>query len=136
MTIRGTEKGLIKYLNDFSTMPLFAVHCLSHRLQLAFTHSTKNIDYFDVFETTLNNIYSFYMTNSHKRFNHLKQTVEFLGEKLYALNYIYKIRWISSEATVIEHIRKMWGPLVIDLGEISEFNEFDKKNKRISFKIL
>lgn len=51
---------------------------------------------------------------------------------MYALNYIYHIRWISSELKSITNLKKMWAVIVEDLKLISESPKFDKSTQNLA----
>lgn len=119
----GKKGGLALHLKNFARNPIFAVHCMAHRLELAIQHSFevegaisnmgKNID------TLINSIYSFYNDKSHKRKTHLKTTAERLKVKFIELIYIFDVRWIASNYRAMKKINDMWKALTTDLNEIS-----------------
>lgn len=64
----GKYSGTIKYLRDWSSKLIFAIHCMSHRLELLikndfnklidYEHETKIIS--EYLDKTINKVYSFY----------------------------------------------------------------------------
>jgi hypothetical protein len=134
--MRGKINGLAAYMKKFAKNPIFTIHCLAHRLQLALSHATKEVEYFELFENVINGIHNFYMSRSHKRFNHLKKEALELGEKIFSLNYIFKIRWVASELQAIKKIRSMWYVITFDLDDISHDPEFDQNTKDLAAKYL
>lgn len=127
----GKHGGLVSYLQKYADNSIYSVHCMAHRLELAIVHSFETVPYFSDFEKVINELFKFYNLNSSKKKAHLKDTAKKLGKKMYALNYIYHIRWISSELQSITNLKKMWHVLVNDLNSISENSNFDKKNHPI-----
>lgn len=66
---------------------------------------------------------------------HLKETAEKLNITFYELNYIYRVRWISSEFQAISNFNKMWKLVVIDLIQIRDNRrnfDADVRNKASS----
>lgn len=95
----GPRKGLISYIRRMKNNdePVFAIHCMAHRLHLAIKSSFKSNDYFKLsFDKLINDIYHFYNFHSTKRKAHLSATAQRLNLKVYAMNYVYRVRWISS----------------------------------------
>lgn len=85
--------------------------------------------HFVSFEEVLNSIYKFYYQHGHKRKAHLKDLTNELHMAYYELNYVYKTRWIASEQTAVERLKKMWLPIVKDLEAIQISSNFDAKSK-------
>jgi hypothetical protein len=122
----SVDKGVVGYLMKFARNPIRKTHCMAHRLQIALTHATETIEYFEEFESVINKIYKFYMSRSHKRFNHLRKMAEELDERIYSLNYIFKVRWVASELVAVKKIKAMWKTIVKDLNAISTDPSFDR----------
>lgn len=61
-------------------------------MQLALSHATKQAPYFAEFEQTVNDNYKFFQTKNHKRLNLLRKVADEIGEDIYRLNYIYKVK--------------------------------------------
>jgi hypothetical protein len=71
------------------------------------------------FESFLNKLYTFYYSHGHKRKAHLIDTAMHAGmEKVLALNYIFEVRWISSEKMAVMRVIDNWKLLVSDLEGI------------------
>lgn len=102
----GPRGGLLSYFQANTNNFLLAVHCMAHRLELAIEKAFKTIPYFKRFEKFINELFQFYNLNSSKRKAHLRETANKLKKKMYALNYIYHIRWISSELKSISNLKK------------------------------
>lgn len=51
---------------------------------------------------------------------------------MYALNYIYQTRWISSESQSVTNLKKMWKFLVTDLDLLSVNMGFDEKTRDLA----
>lgn len=132
----GHRGGLLSYFQANTDNFVFAVHCMAHRLELAIEKAFKSIPYFERFEKFINELFQFYNLNSSKRKSHLKETANMMKKKMYALNYIYHIRWISSELKSITNLKKMWAVIVEDLKLISESPKFDKSTQNLAKKLV
>lgn len=74
----GKYSGTIKFLRDWSNKPIFAIHCMSHRLELLIKNAfnkmsnseqqTKSIS--ENVDKTINKLYSFYNAQGYKRKTH------------------------------------------------------------------
>lgn len=130
----GRKGGLAQHLKNFAENPLFAIHCMAHRLELAIQHSFddsvelkklgKDMD------KLINSVYSFYNDKSHKRKTHLKDTAEKLKVQFIELIYIFDVRWIASNYRAMRKISEMWKVLVTDLSEISQDNHFSQSARK------
>jgi hypothetical protein len=124
----GRHSGLSKLMNGISKHKLYEVHCFAHRLQLAVRHSFKNVRGMEEnFEKFINNIYSFYNDKSFKRKESLKTTAEALGEQFWELNYIFTIRWLSSELSALSRLHKNYNSLIHNMDNISKRCEFSEE---------
>lgn len=90
----GVVGGLISHIRKITVNPIFAVHCMAHRLHLAIGNAYSSIPYFSTFDKLINALYKFYNFHSSKKRAHLKETSEQLNLPFYDLNYIYRTRWI------------------------------------------
>jgi len=131
----GSSGGLISFIRKHTRHPIYAIHCMAHRIHLAISKSFNAIPYFQKFENFINKLFQFYNWNASKRKSHLKETALNLNMKIYELNYIYKERWISSELQSIRNLRKMWLLLSKDLQLISTDENFDVKSKAKAHKL-
>lgn len=128
----GPDNGMIAYLRRWASKPLFAVHCMAHRLELVLLHAfnvnanTKLITHF--IDSTLNEIYSFY-SHSHKRKTHLKQTTDSVKHKFYELKKIIKVRWVASDYSSMKALKSMWNVIAEDLRLIERDNNFQQKTR-------
>lgn len=128
-TMAGQNNGLVALIRKEVNHPVFSIHCMAHRLELAIKKAFTKHEYFTRFEKTINNLFIFYNDNTLKRKAHLREMAMSMNEKVYELNYIYHIRWISSEFQSIKNLKKMWKVLVADLTKISDGNEFKRDVK-------
>lgn len=126
----GKHNGLIKHFQDFTNRPIYAIHCMAHRLHLAILRSFKSEPYFGKFENLFNDLYRFYNLHGHKRKAHLRATSKRLHEVMYELNYIFHVRWIASELNMLNNVNKMWHLVVTDLELISNDKQFDIKTQK------
>lgn len=132
----GRKSGTIAFLKNWAKNPIFAIHCMAHRLELAVQHafeSMKNLQDMnrisEYLDKTISKTYSFYNGYGHKRKTHLKQTCEKIKIKFYALSNIIQIRWVASDYNALRAIYRMWDGLVIDLNEIENEVDFERKTK-------
>lgn len=132
----GENGGLISHVRKVAKNPVFAVHCMAHRIHLAINKAYSSIPYFLEFDKFINELFKFYNQNAPKRKTHLRETANKLNTTFYELNYIYRTRWISSEFQAISNIRKVWPLIVRDLSEINRESlrfELDVRQKAVSF---
>ncbi|XP_031639159.1 E3 SUMO-protein ligase KIAA1586-like, partial [Contarinia nasturtii] len=124
-TNTGKHTGILKYLKDWSSKPIFSVHCMSHRLELVIKHAFEKLideetnhrivsEYLD---KTINQIHKFYNAQGYKRLTHLKQTCKANKEKFYSLSKIIEIRWIASDYRAMKSLNFMWDMIVKDLED-------------------
>ena len=60
---------------------LIQVHCVAHRLNLAASRASKDIDYLDWYKGQINSIYKFY-SNSSVRFDKLREIQQLMHGKV------------------------------------------------------
>lgn len=133
----GVAGGLISYIRKITDNPIFAVHCMAHRLHLAIGNAYSSIPYFSSFDKLVNNLYKFYNFHSSKRRAHLKETSEHLNLPFYDLNYIYRTRWISSEFQAITNFKRVWVLINKDLESIiQDRTNFDIKSRDKALNLL
>lgn len=125
----GHLGGLISIIRRNTEKPIYAIHCMAHRLHLAIHKAFESNSYFKEFDSFINKLFQFYNWNGSKRKSHLKETADRFKMKAYELNYIYKERWISSELQSVTNLRKMWSLLIKDLELISVDNKFDMNSR-------
>lgn len=138
----GQHSGTIKYIRDWSEGPIFAIHCLAHRLELAVHHalnSMKNIatmnQISNYLDDTIRKTFSFY-NKGFKRKSHLKATCETFKIKFHSLSDIISIRWVASDYHAMKSIHSMWKALVEDLLLIENDDKaFDTNTKLKAKKI-
>lgn len=138
----GKKSGIVKYLKDWVKKPIFAVHCMSHRLELVITKAfNKTTDkekpkkVSEYLDKTINKVYSFYNTQGYKRVTHLKQTCKTYKQKFYSLSKIIQIRWIASDYKAMNSLNSMWEMIVDDLNEISKDRQFTQKTRNKAEKL-
>lgn len=132
----GHRSGLLSYFQANTHNFVYAVHCMAHRLELAIEKAFKTVSYFARFEKFINDLFQFYNLNSSKRKAHLKETANMMNKKMYALNYIYHVRWISSELQSITNLKKMMPVIVSDLQIIKTSPKFDKSTQDLASKLV
>lgn len=133
----GSSGGLGRLLSNEIGRNLYMIHCSPHKLQLAVGHAFDSDEtHFirNVLEKTVNSIYSFYNRNAVKRKSSLRQTAEALDETLYELNYIFKVRWVSSEYSALDRVNKSYITILSNLEGIQVSADFrnDAETKEIA----
>lgn len=128
----GQQGGLISYFRNNAEHFIYSIHCMAHRLELVIEKAMKKVPYFKNFENFINKLFQFYNWNNSKRKSHLKETADKMKLKMYALNYIYHTRWISSELQSITNLKKMWKLIVMDLEIISDSLSFDQNTRDLA----
>lgn len=128
----GQRGGLVSYFQANSDNFIYAIHCMAHRLELAIEKAMQKFPYFADFEKFINKLFQFYNWHNSKRKAHLKETVHKMKAKMYALNYVYHTRWISSELQSITNLKKMWKVLATDLNILSENRNFDSGTRDLA----
>lgn len=131
----GQQGGLVSYFRKNSNKFVYSIHCMAHRLELAIEKAMQKIPYFKKFEEFINQLFQFYNLNNSKRKSHLKETANKMKKRMYALNYIYHTRWISSELQSVTNLKKMWDVIITGLDLISIHMGFDVKTRDLSFKM-
>ena len=96
MTGRLNGLGVkLKQLNNI----LIQVHCVAHRLNLAASQASKDIDYLGQYRECINSIYKFY-SNSSVRYDKLKEIQQLMHGKVKQVVEPSSVRWLSVEACV------------------------------------
>lgn len=135
----GDAGGLGKLLGDHFGKSLYRVHCAPHKLQLAITHAykTQGLEFLKGgLENTVNSVYTFYNRNAVKRKASLRLTAEALAQTFHELNYIFKIRWVSSEFSALDRINKNYVLLVTNLESIQASQDFDADTTNVATGLL
>lgn len=124
------KNGLISKIRSMVNQPVYSVHCMAHKLHLAITKSFDKIMYFrDGFEKNIDNLIRFYNFHSTKRKAHLIEKSIHFDARLYEIHFISQTRWITSEYKILSNVKKNWFLYVIDLKDIANNKNFDKKTQ-------
>ena len=94
----GRHNGLgvkLKQLNNI----LIQVHCVAHRLNLAASQASKDIDYLERYKGQINSIYKFY-SNSDVRYDKLREIQQLVHEKVKRVVEPSSVRWLSVKVCV------------------------------------
>ncbi|RMX47054.1 hypothetical protein pdam_00025373 [Pocillopora damicornis] len=94
----GRHNGLgvkLKQLNNI----LIQVHCVAHRLNLAASQASKDIDYLERYKGQINSIYKFY-SNSDVRYDKLREIQQLMHEKVKRVVEPSSVRWLSVKVCV------------------------------------
>ena len=113
---------------------LIETHCLAHRLQLAVKRAfgkKSKFSFWWTFESWVNALYSYYYNKGHKRKAHLDATSALADDAtILSLNYIFDVRWVSSELSAIVKIINGFKKLVQDLEEIERSGQSFNQDAR------
>src|SRR5271156_2631826 len=125
----GKRSGLAKRVQDITTLNVYTIHCLAHKLQLAIGHALQGVDNNLKFklENFVNGVYSFYYDKSFNRKQSLVETAEAFGKSFNELHYIHPIRWISSEYAAFENMYKLYSVIIQNMQQIIDSNEFTEE---------
>lgn len=125
----GRIAGLGKKLSNFISrpFPLFQVHCMPHRLELAVKHAIESNKFWDEFGKTMNGVDVFYTGHSQKRMQFLRAHALAKLIKLYALSSIFKQRWSASQKQSVQNFIHNWHLLVENLQSMSVDKSFMDK---------
>ena len=110
MTGRHNELGV--KLKQFKNI-LIQVHCVAHRLNLAASQASKDIDYLEQYKGQINRIYKFY-SNSSVRYDKLKEIQQVMHGKVKQVVEPSSVGWLSVEACV-KMIFEYFDSLVLSL---------------------
>ena len=108
----GRHNGLwvkLKQLNNI----LIQVHCVVHRLNLAASQASKDIDYLEQYKGQINSIYKFY-SNSSVQYDKLKEIQQLMHGKVKQVVEPSSVGWLSVEACV-KMIFEYFDSLVLSL---------------------
>ena len=117
--VTGRHNGLgvkLKQLNNI----LIQVHCVAHRLNLAASQASKDIDYLEQYKERSSSIYKFY-SNSSKRYDKLKEIQQLMHGKVKQVVEPSSVRWLSVAACV-KMIFEYYESLVMSLENEKDSN--------------
>lgn len=127
--------GLVTKVRAHVDNPIYAVHCMAHRLQLAIGNAFATDPFFEELDNTVNFAYAFY-NRGEKREAHLRATAITMNVNYYRLTYIYDVRWVSSQVSAMTSIHLMWSVIITDLNAIKNDNSFSETTKQKARKLL
>ena len=99
----GKKKGMGVRLRKLFGPRLISHHCQNHRIELVFGHAMDAFNSFNVIESNLNDLYSFYK-KSGKTFGSMLEFLDDGALKHFSLNYIFKIRWVASHHRAVKKV--------------------------------
>ncbi|PAA88322.1 hypothetical protein BOX15_Mlig021755g1 [Macrostomum lignano] len=133
----GNRAGLVSRLRPWAKNNFFQHHCAAHKLELSIYHAFENFPYMQHLDTSINSLYKFYMRHATKRKASLLETSEVLDKVFYELKRIYRIRWVASEVSALDVIRKSYYLLLTNLENIiSTSSDFDDESKATASGLL
>jgi hypothetical protein len=112
---------------------------MAHRLQLSVRKPIEQFEFMLALESFVNDIYKFYGSHGHKTNAHLREFAKAFDEIVLNYNYIFKIRWVSSEANALSKITKTWSLLnkhltrLYNPGSVLPADEPDNLNDDTTF---
>ena len=125
----GKFNGLAKKVERFAARPIIATHCMAHRLELAILHAydgRPEFNFMNHMPILINEVYSFFYGQGHKKKAYMR---EVLKDATVTLNYIFEVRWITSERSALRRIIDNFEGLIKVLQKISESENFDAPTK-------
>lgn len=99
----GHKSGMGVRLREIFGPKLITHHCLNHRIELIFGHAMDEYDSFNKIEKNVNRIYNFYK-KSGKTFGSMNDFLDRGQLSHFSLNYIHKIRWVSSHHRAVKKL--------------------------------
>ena len=111
----GSQNGVVKLLkDDVKSHPLIGVHGVAHVEQLAMADSFKEVDYYDEWRMSVQEVYVYYNGSGKKRFG-LEIVANELDASLLKLKGSHGIRWAAAQARTLEALMKDLHVIVLDL---------------------
>ena len=138
----GKKGGLVRKLAEKYNKDLFTIHCHAHKLELAIGKCFEALPFLkNNFESTINELYSFFAGHSVKRHAHLVSVALELDVQLKQLSYINPVRWVASELSALQRVHSNFKPILYSLTEIvakdnSNFDQATKNKGMHLFEIL
>ncbi|PAA56523.1 hypothetical protein BOX15_Mlig001790g1 [Macrostomum lignano] len=133
----GSRVGLISQLRPWASKQFFQHHCAAHKLELSIYHAFEIFPFMQHLDKNINSLHKFYMSHAVKRKASLAQTSEALNLVFYELKRIYRIRWVASEVSALDVIRKSYYLLLTNLENIkSPSSGFDDESKATASGLL
>jgi hypothetical protein len=132
----GTKTGLATLLNETVDHDIYVIHCVAHKLELVVGHAFEKVYLKNDFEKFINSLHSFYYNKSFKRKESLMEMAHILGQVFYELNFIFPIRWVSSEFQALFRIYQNYRSIINNMKMISQSNDFTNDIKQVASKIL
>ena len=125
----GKHNGLAQKIQRFSDKHLIITHCMGHRLELAIKSGFAEFNFMTHLNFFLNDLYSFYYGHSHKNKALMREFLDRGDDSTITLNYIFGVRWISSEKSAVTRVINSYCDLVKDLHSKSESDRLDSKTR-------
>lgn len=97
------------------------IHCMAHRLELAFKNSIKEIPMWNKLDSLLLSIYLYYHKSAANRAM-LKRSFDARGEVHLMPTRVGGTRWVSHITLALDHLRRSYGALVTHLTQVLQFN--------------
>lgn len=113
----GHLNGVISLFHQHISPSIVLIHCMAHRLELAFKQSMKGISVYEKVNTMLCELYKFYCKSALQMEN-LKTTYAALDIAVAIPHRIGGTRWVSHLTGALEQIWKGYQAFIQHLGEV------------------
>ena len=110
----GTKGGVSKKLEDKVGHPLFIIHCVAHKLELAVLDPVKRCPHLPTFEDTVKQVYKFYY--SPKRRREVNKIANIIDEDAVYYSGLQKTRWLVSTYRGITALSRHYVTTVMHLA--------------------
>ena len=131
----GTKGGVSKKLEDKVDHPLFIIHCVAHKLELAVLDAVKRCPRLPTFEDTVKEVYKCYY--SPKRRREVNKIANIIDEDAVYYSALQKTKWLASRYRGITVLEKHYVTTVKHLQhKTGSTGEDGARAKRILKKCL
>ena len=131
----GTKGGVSKKLEDKVDHPLFIIHCVAHKLELAVLDAVKTCPRLPTFEDTVKEVYKCYY--SPKRRREVNKIANIIDEDAVYYSALQKTKWLASRYRGITALEKHYVTTVKHLQhKTGSTGEDGARAKRILKKCL
>jgi hypothetical protein len=128
----GYINGLAAKFRRFITheRDLYAVHCMSHKLNLVVVKGLRAVPEVQFLESQLSNLFNFFTNKGGKRLSAFMQLCDSLGRRMYTIKGLFEIRWAPSEFASIKNFILNY-PMLIEFFEnvASDESSFDEETR-------
>ncbi|XP_052088851.1 zinc finger protein 862-like [Mytilus californianus] len=112
----GKKSGVVKRMKDLTNRPIHGIHCLAHRLELAYKDAVKDVKIYQKCDILLLNLYLFYKYSPLNRAN-LRISFNSLGLPFLVPLRVGGTRWLPHTQRAISNLLTGYEPLVQHLEQ-------------------